>query len=219
MAVAVLLVVAGFGAATTAAAHSQLDRSNPADGARVAALPEQIKLTFNLNVLGLGAAVQVTGPEGNIADGRPTVVDKQLRQAVRPGSVAGDYTVLWRVTSADGHPISGRFTFSVAAGSGGADSAESTSAASTSAPTAPSNTASAGVQDGTSEAAPTAGSAANSPSGGGGAFPILGALVLAFALPVIGLGLFMFAWSGSPFRTKVDAELRAKRDANPDPAG
>jgi hypothetical protein len=30
---------------------------------------------------------------------------------VQPGAPAGTYTVAWRVTSADGHPISGSFTF------------------------------------------------------------------------------------------------------------
>ena len=123
MAVAGLLVVAGLGSATTAAAHSQLERTDPVDGSQVATLPAQITLTFNQNVLGLGSAVQVTGPSGSVADGPPTVVNNQLQQAIQPGSGAGDYTVLWRVTSADGHPISGRFAFSAAAGSAGSDAA------------------------------------------------------------------------------------------------
>jgi methionine-rich copper-binding protein CopC len=129
MAVAVLAVLAGFGSATTASAHSQLERTDPADGSQVAALPEQITLTFNQDVLGVGTAVQVTGPGGSVVDGAPTVVDKEVRQAIRPGSVAGDYTVQWRVTSADGHPISGQFAFSAAAGSSAADPAAGNSGA------------------------------------------------------------------------------------------
>ncbi|HST80736.1 MAG TPA: copper resistance CopC family protein [Kineosporiaceae bacterium] len=125
MAVAGLAVLAGFGSATTASAHSQLEGTNPADGAQVAALPEQITLTFNQDVLGVGTAVQISGPGGSVVDGAPTVVDKEVRQAILPGSAAGDYTVQWRVTSADGHPISGQFAFSAAAGSGGSRAATS----------------------------------------------------------------------------------------------
>ena len=128
MAVAALLVVAGLGSATTASAHSQLERTDPANGAQLAALPDEITLTFNQGVLGVGTAVEVTGPAGSVIDGAPTVIDKEVRQAIRPGSAAGDYTVLWRVTSADGHPVSGQFTFSAAAGSSAADSANTSAA-------------------------------------------------------------------------------------------
>jgi len=119
MAVAGLLVLAVLGAAGTASAHSQLLRTDPADGSQVGALPERITLTFNQNVLGLGDVLQVTGPGGSASDGAPTVVNNQVSQAILPGSPAGAYTVLWRVTSADGHPISGRFAFTAAAGSSG----------------------------------------------------------------------------------------------------
>ena len=119
IAVAGLLLVAWLAAATTASAHSQLERTDPADGSQVAVLPEAITLTFNQNVLGLGDLVEVTGPDGNAADGKPSVVDNQVIQAIGAGAPAGAYTVLWRVTSADGHPISGRFTFTAAAGSSG----------------------------------------------------------------------------------------------------
>jgi methionine-rich copper-binding protein CopC len=119
VAVAGLVVVAALGAATTASAHSQLERTDPADGSQVAVLPDEITLTFNQNVLGLGDVLQVTGPGGSVSAGAPTVVDNQVTQAIQPGSAAGAYTVLWRVTSADGHPISGRFAFTAAAGSSG----------------------------------------------------------------------------------------------------
>jgi hypothetical protein len=123
LAVAGLLVVAVLGAATTASAHSQLERTDPADGSTIAVLPDLITLTFNQNVLGLGTVLNVTGPDGSAVDGAATVVDNTVRQPVRPGAPAGDYTVLWRVTSADGHPISGRFAFTATAGSSGTASA------------------------------------------------------------------------------------------------
>jgi methionine-rich copper-binding protein CopC len=134
LAVAGLMVVAVLGAATTASAHSQLERTDPADGTTIAVLPDQITLTFNQNVLGLGTVVQVTGPDGSAVDGAPAVVDNQVQQPVRPGSPAGDYTVLWRVTSADGHPISGRFAFTATAGSSGTASAATSADAAGTAP-------------------------------------------------------------------------------------
>jgi methionine-rich copper-binding protein CopC len=105
--------------AGSASAHSQLERTDPADGSQVAVLPDKITLTFNQNVLGIGDVLQVTGPAGSVSAGAPSVVDNQVIQAIQPGSAAGAYTVLWRVTSADGHPISGQFGFTAAAGSSG----------------------------------------------------------------------------------------------------
>ena len=119
VAVAGLLVAAGFGMAGSASAHSQLERTDPADGSQVAVLPDKITLTFNQNVLGIGDVLQVTGPAGIVSAGAPSVVDNQVIQAIQPGSAAGAYTVIWRVTSADGHPISGQFGFTAAAGSSG----------------------------------------------------------------------------------------------------
>jgi len=119
MAVGGLLVAAGLGPVATASAHSQLEATDPLDGSQVAALPDQVTLRFNQNVLGLGTVLQVTGPAGNVAAGRPKVIDNQVVQPVQAGSPAGAYTVQWRVTSADGHPISGRFGFTAAAGNGG----------------------------------------------------------------------------------------------------
>ncbi len=44
-------------------------------------------------------------------------MDDTVRQALAPGAPAGAYTVSWRVTSADGHPISDTFTFTARAAS------------------------------------------------------------------------------------------------------
>jgi hypothetical protein len=57
----------------------------------------------------------ITGPEGPVQVGKPSLVDNTVTQDLQPGSPAGAYTVDWRVTSADGHPISGSFTFTAEA--------------------------------------------------------------------------------------------------------
>jgi methionine-rich copper-binding protein CopC len=169
-AVAGVLVAATFGAAAGASAHNLLVGTNPLDKSTVATLPHQITLTFNEPALAIGSLMQVVGPAGNEAQGAPTLVDRNVTQAIKPGSPGGAYTVLWRVTSLDGHPISGQFSFTATAGNGG---------------TAPATVAG---------SAP-AGSALALPvdsDGGGSATPIIVLLIVAGVLVVIA-GIFL-AW-------------------------
>lgn len=99
-------------------AHSQEVASDPADKSKVAIVPPAVTITFNENVLGLGTKVLVTGPDGDVTEGAPTVTNNIVRQAISPDSPAGSYRVQWRATSADGHPVSGEFTFSATAAAG-----------------------------------------------------------------------------------------------------
>jgi hypothetical protein len=106
-------------AAGPAAAHNALVSSSPASQQTVATTPGSVVLTFNEPVLGMGSRVVVTGPDGEVQQGPPRLVDATVTQDLRGGAPAGSYAVDWRVTSADGHPISGRYTFtSRAAGAG-----------------------------------------------------------------------------------------------------
>ena len=136
-------VVTLIATAVPAAAHDVLRSTNPADGAVVDRLPDRVVLTFDEPALAIGTEVVVTGPAGPVSDGPPQLVDAEVRQPVRAGP-AGRYTVLWRVTSADGHPVSGTFAFTTQQGSAasptatpGTTTAPSTSpsSASTTAPT------------------------------------------------------------------------------------
>ena len=111
-AVAVTLIAT----AVPASAHDVLRSTNPADGAVVDRLPDRVVLTFDEPALAIGTEVVVTGPAGPVSDGPPQLVDAEVRQPVRAGP-AGRYTVLWRVTSADGHPVSGTFAFTTQQGS------------------------------------------------------------------------------------------------------
>lgn len=102
-------------AAPPAAAHTDLASTTPADGERLAEPPAEVTLVFTAEVLELGAAVAVTGPAGLLDAGPPVVDGASVTAALPAGLPGGDYEVAWRVTAADGHPISGTFTFSVAA--------------------------------------------------------------------------------------------------------
>ncbi|MGY1773249.1 copper resistance CopC family protein [Blastococcus sp. SYSU D00813] len=111
------LVVLAVAGAPAASAHDQLSAATPADGASVATAPAEVALRFSGVVQELGARVAVTGPGGTaVGDGEPRVVDTTLTQPLAPGLPAGTYTVEWRVTSADGHPIAGTTSFTVTSG-------------------------------------------------------------------------------------------------------
>lgn len=112
----VLVLVMSAGPAS---AHNSLRSTDPVDGATFDRVPERVVLTFDEPAVALGTQVAVTGPDGNVAAGAPALVDATVTQALQPGAPAGQYTVSWRVTSADGHPISGTFAFSAAAAAPG----------------------------------------------------------------------------------------------------
>jgi methionine-rich copper-binding protein CopC len=110
------LAAAGVGlVAAPASAHDQLISTNPADGSTLATLPNQVTLTFGEVVLDTdgGTQVKVTDSSGkSLNAGATTVKDNVVTQGVT-GHVTGPVTVLWRVISEDGHPVSGQFSFTV----------------------------------------------------------------------------------------------------------
>ncbi|MFC7937386.1 copper resistance protein CopC [Streptomyces sp. NPDC057387] len=114
--VLVLLVLAGAGPAS---AHAALTSTDPGDGTVLERAPAHVTLTFSesvglrddsFRVLDPGGHRLHTGEAGR-ADGRSDTARVAL-----PGKLGeGTYTVAWRVVSADSHPVSGAFTFSVGA--------------------------------------------------------------------------------------------------------
>ena len=74
-------------------------------------------LTFNEPMQEQFAVLTVVGPDGNFwQDGKATVDGPRLSVVLRPLGPVGTYTVNYRITSADGHPVEGqrRFTLTVA---------------------------------------------------------------------------------------------------------
>ncbi|WP_162925003.1 copper resistance CopC family protein [Mycetocola zhujimingii] len=112
-----LLAVAGLGlTGAPAQAHNALVSSTPAADSVVTEQPGTFSITTNDAILEAGGtsnAIQVRGPGAETlyyGDGCMTVSGSTLTTPVQLGQ-PGDYTVLWQVVSADGHPISGEFTF------------------------------------------------------------------------------------------------------------
>lgn len=111
-----LALLLGGGAA--AHAHDELTGSDPAAGATVDVLPPSLELNFSNVPSGIGAQVQVMDASGtDWADGAVEIVDRTAVQPLRIGAPAGEYTVNWRVVSADSHPIEGSFAFTTREGS------------------------------------------------------------------------------------------------------
>jgi copper resistance protein C len=127
--------------AAPASAHAVLVKITPAADAKLTTAPSQVVVEFNETVGSTFAAVVVTNAAGvSLSSGKPSVLGGKLTQALRPEMASGDYRVAYRVTSDDGHPVSGesKFTLTLAAGPTPATSAAAPSASpSAAAPSAP----------------------------------------------------------------------------------
>ena len=95
----------------TAHAHDVLEKTTPPDGTTVQQLPGDVALVFSQQPLEIGLQVVITGPTGGVAEGLATIQGREVRQAISSAAPAGEYTVAYRVTSDDGHPITGSFRF------------------------------------------------------------------------------------------------------------
>ncbi|MFD8687956.1 copper resistance CopC/CopD family protein [Streptomyces sp. NPDC059651] len=111
-----LLAVAG-----PASAHAALTGSDPQDGAVVGTAPEAVTLTFSEQVAMGEGSIRVLDPDGKRADTEDAPRDLHSGSTVKygvslhAGLPDGTYTVAWQAVSADSHPVSGAFTFSIGA--------------------------------------------------------------------------------------------------------
>lgn len=104
--IAVLVALTALLGAGPAAAHAQLMRTDPADGAELATGPEQVTMTFNEDISPEFATMNVVGPDGRLWQSGDVVVDgREVSIPVGELGPIGEYTVAARVISADGHAI------------------------------------------------------------------------------------------------------------------
>jgi methionine-rich copper-binding protein CopC len=123
----------------SASAHDALVSSNPAADGEVDMLPAELTLTFSAKLIdGEGATeVVVLDPAGNsVTDGQATVSGAIVTQPLLASAPAGEYHVIWKVVSSDGHPTSEEFFFTVTSGSEPGPTEEPSAAPTTAAPTA-----------------------------------------------------------------------------------
>jgi copper transport protein len=108
----VAFLVVGF-QSSPASAHSEVVTTSPDNGAVLDTAPSAVTVTFTEPVNPVADQVRVFAPNGKRVDrGEPKASGPQLRIGLQ--SVGdGTYLVSYRVTSADGHPVAGGFSFSI----------------------------------------------------------------------------------------------------------
>jgi len=109
----IFAILALIATATGAWAHSKAEETTPANEATVASV-EAIEMRFDdpMRV----TAITLTGPDGDVEIMRETGLDPVTEFRAMPSAImpAGVYSVDWRGLSADGHPMQGTFSFTVA---------------------------------------------------------------------------------------------------------
>ncbi|HVX43157.1 MAG TPA: copper resistance protein CopC [Mycobacteriales bacterium] len=107
----VLLVLFG---PNPAQAHAILERAAPAQDGIVATAPHQVTLQFSENVSGESDSVRIFDAAQKPVRTGPTHFDgKRVTISFPANARPGTYSVSWQVISADSHPVSGSFAFSV----------------------------------------------------------------------------------------------------------
>ena len=112
-----VMAVAGAGAAS---AHATRVAADPVENTELSQSPQEVSATFNEAMQPQFAAMTVVGPDGNLwSTGDPKVDGAVVSVGVRPLGPSGTYTVNYRVTSADGHVVSGSWSFRLTVASTG----------------------------------------------------------------------------------------------------
>lgn len=116
------LLLGSFVVASPALAHSDEVQTQPSSGQTVEAGLIDLKLTFVEDLLELGenegSELLVTNQDGAPALFTCPVAAKNVLSAKTAIAEPGEYTVIWRTVSLDGHPVEGSYSFTVANNNG-----------------------------------------------------------------------------------------------------
>jgi copper transport protein len=97
--------------------HASFVRSVPESGTVLEAPPAAVRVIFDDEVRVTSGIRAIRNGGGSVLAGEPRVVDgRTLLVPLRANLRDGDYTVLWRAVSDDGHELSGVIAFGVGAG-------------------------------------------------------------------------------------------------------
>jgi copper transport protein len=170
-------------------AHGTLKSSVPAKGAHLGVAPRDLRLTFTERPELTFTRIQLLGPDGAGVPLGPLRLDtaQTVIADIRGPLRAGTYTVVWQVASADGHPVRGRYSFTIAPGAAGL-----------AAPQALEEPGAAGVPTGRDAPAAEHHSAVSLPSGegfGAGSPVYVAIRWLGFVALLVVLGAVAFYWA------------------------
>lgn len=109
-----LASVAVVAVATPALAHARLVAASPASGAMVSA-PQTVSLTFSERVAGPFSTIEVINGQGRAIAIRLSVSadGKTLHGTLDRPLGAGVYEIRWGIAAADGHRMTGSYSFTV----------------------------------------------------------------------------------------------------------
>lgn len=191
-----LLATIGLIFAPVSAAHSDLTSSTPISGATLESSPAEVALVFNEEIARTGLPVVAQDPAGSVPLGTPVVSGTTVTSLWPQDAGGGDFRVSYRVVSADGHPIDGTITFTVA----GTAAVASPSA----------SAASSGASSGAGE--PTAADSTETSSGahGSSSFPLWVPAV------VVVVGVVIGATIARTLRTRRSAQTSDSASTTPD---
>ncbi|CAN2202546.1 CopC domain containing protein [Candidatus Nanopelagicaceae bacterium] len=104
--------------ASIAEAHSTLVSSIPKSGTTLGVVPNLVTLTFNEKLLVIPGeqpnSLTVANSSGqSITTGPLKINGSKISITLKSKKSTGKFTVAYRVVSADGHPISGKYFFTV----------------------------------------------------------------------------------------------------------
>jgi len=112
LALALSALVAGAGIAD---AHAVLESTTPEQGSELTAAPTSVTLTFGEDVTVGPRSLAVINSAGDRVDDahvtHPGGRGDAVAIGLRSGLPKGSYSVVWRVVSADSHPVSGVFSY------------------------------------------------------------------------------------------------------------
>ncbi len=124
-----LLAVAWVGggvlfAAAPASAHAELTSSNPSAGAVLDAPPNRVEMTFTEGVTLIEGGIRLLGKDAKPQPiGPPSVAGSVVTVPILAAVPDASYVLVYRLVSADSHPISGAISFTVGAATGAPDQA------------------------------------------------------------------------------------------------
>lgn len=112
--VAVIAASASFVTAIPAHAHDQVVSASPAEGESLEVAPTEVRIEYTDDLLAQGFILNVTDGDGvDVTDGDAALDGRVVTRALSADLPRGQYTVVWRVVSADGHPISDSYRFAI----------------------------------------------------------------------------------------------------------
>ncbi|HLB20356.1 MAG TPA: CopD family protein, partial [Gaiellaceae bacterium] len=113
------ILLCGLALPEPAWAHARFLRALPRDGSVLGRAPTRVQVVFADNIRAGSGIRAIRNGGRSVLGGKPRVEGgRVLVIPLRTGLADGDYTVLWRVLSDDGHTLSGVLAFGVGAGRG-----------------------------------------------------------------------------------------------------